>query len=285
MTHEELSEAVARQLNDWPLARRNHDALSGLLTRRMEVDGFTWTLQHNPARAVSTAAPVDAASIAARPCFLCATNRPPEQHALAAIEGFEVLVNPFPIFPLHLTIAATAHTPQRIGGVASSFVESAALLSGMTVFYNGACCGASAPDHLHFQAVPTDLLPIWLSDDANRPVRHLHADYLSAPEAIRFITEGAARWTDDRINAYVRATPAAILYDNSTPSTALSSTFDVIIVPRRAHRPALYGSAPGQYLISPGAIDMAGTLILPRHTDFLTLTPTTLRQILTEVAY
>lgn len=271
MTHEELSAAVARQLSVWPLARRNHDALNGLLTRRMEVDGFTWTLQHNPARALSTAAPVDAASIAARPCFLCVANRPPEQHPLATLDGFEVLVNPFPIFPLHLTIAATTHRPQQIGSVASSFIEAAALLPGMTVFYNGARCGASAPDHLHFQAVPTDALPIWLSTGTNRPVRHFRADNLSARESARFIAEATTRWTDDSINAYARST--------------MTGTFDVIVIPRRAHRPAIYGSDPGQYLISPGAIDMAGTLILPRHTDFLTLTPSTLRQILTEVAY
>lgn len=237
----------------------------------MEVDGFTWTLQHNPARAVSTAAPVDATSIAARPCFLCAANRPPEQHPIAAIDGFEVLVNPFPIFPLHLTIAATDHRRQQIGSVASQFVEAAALLPGMTVFYNGAHCGASAPDHLHFQAVPTDTLPLWLTADAARPVQHLRADNLTAADASRFVASAADRLTDDSINAYVRSSSAG--------------TFDVIIIPRRAHRPSIYGFTTGQYLISPGAIDMAGTLILPRHSDFISLSPTTLRQILTEVAY
>lgn len=271
MTQEEIAAAVARQLESWPSARRNHEALRALVTRRLEVDGYMWTLQHNPARAVSTAAPVDAASIAARPCFLCAANRPPEQYPIAAIDGFEVLVNPFPIFPLHLTIAATEHRRQEIGSVASAFVEAAALLPGMTVFYNGAHCGASAPDHLHFQAVPTDALQLWLSPDPAHPVQHLRADNLTAADASRFVASAADRMTDDSINAYVRLTPGG--------------SFDVIVIPRRAHRPSVYGSAQGQYLISPGAIDMAGTLIVPRHSDFISLSPSVLRQILAEVAY
>ena len=143
------------QLREWPLARNNHEALAQVWSRELTSDKLSTPLrvQCNPARIVSTGASIDRASIAARPCFLCAANRPKEQRALSLNEDFEWLVNPYPILPHHYTIAAKRHRPQRILDAYDALIQATlALPEEYVVFYNGPKCGASAPDHLHLQA-------------------------------------------------------------------------------------------------------------------------------------
>lgn len=151
---------ITAQRAEWPLAARNFDALDGVEVRSIAMPGMDIKVQFNPARIVSSGAKVDARSLAERPCFLCGKNRPAEQRGIDW-RGYTVLVNPFPIFPRHLTIPAVGHTPQRIQGRVADMLALAAELPGYTVFYNGPRCGASAPDHMHFQAGNSDFLPIW----------------------------------------------------------------------------------------------------------------------------
>lgn len=146
-------------MRDWPLVAKNFADLARVEVRTFAFDGFSVRVQCNPARVVSSAAKVDAAAIAARPCFLCAHNRPSEQMAVACGD-WEVLVNPFPIFPQHFTLAHKQHQPQEIVAHIADFLDFARRLPDFVVFYNGPRCGASAPDHLHFQAGTKAFLPL-----------------------------------------------------------------------------------------------------------------------------
>ena len=173
VTTKQIEEFIAAQCAEWPLAGRNFEALKGVEVRYVELPDRHIKVQFNPARIVSSGAKVDARSLAERPCFLCDANRPSEQRGIEWGDGrYTILVNPFPIFPRHLTIPAAEHTPQRITGRVADMLRLASELEGYTVFYNGPRCGASAPDHMHFQAGNSDFLTISESLDGAclRPV-------------------------------------------------------------------------------------------------------------------
>lgn len=285
MTSEEISTFFESQLESWPLARKNYEALKQVETRRVEVMGCPFAVVFNPARAVSSAAKVDAKSISERPCFLCEKNRPAEQIGFPIVEGYSLLVNPFPIFDRHFTIACNSHRPQTIMGNDPdsharivNMMRIAMKMPGYTVFYNGPFCGASAPDHLHFQAVPTESLSLlWKRDTlplesviyAEKNIHYLPLlldavvnDYSKMPE-----NNGL---NEPRFNIFMRAHAGG---------------FDVRIIVRKAHRPSCYGSDEGQMLISPGAIDVAGTIVTCRKEDFELLDSEKLTSILDEVVW
>lgn len=148
------------QLASWETARNNYAALSGVRVKELNVNGIPYKVQFNPARIVSSGAKVDAKSIQERKCFLCPANLPPVQKGIPFGGHYHILVNPFPIFPRHLTIPELAHTPQRIASRFTDMLELAEALTEYTIFYNGPRCGASAPDHAHFQAGNKGFMPI-----------------------------------------------------------------------------------------------------------------------------
>ncbi len=157
--HTEL--LIADQLGNWELAKNNYNGLKKIILREIVFDNdFRIKIQFNPERIRSSAAKVDAISIQERPCFLCMKNLPPEQRWVDFKGKFNILVNPFPIFTKHLTIASKEHTNQRIDGYFDYLLQISESLSDYVVFYNGAQCGASAPDHFHFQAGIKGFLPI-----------------------------------------------------------------------------------------------------------------------------
>lgn len=199
----QVDKFIEEQLWRWPAAAERFRALEGVETKTVDMPcGETYRVQFNPARAVSTRAKVDAAAIAARPCFLCAKNRPPEQISMPW-EDLEILVNPFPIFPGHLTIAARDHQPQTLRGRVDQMKRLSRELPGYTIFFNGAKSGASAPDHFHFQAVPSRFM-------------HVGGQY----ESYKLTGEGAET-VDEMINAV--CTDGALT-----------------VIPRRRHRPECY---------------------------------------------
>ncbi|MDE6033399.1 MAG: DUF4922 domain-containing protein, partial [Muribaculaceae bacterium] len=199
----EVLEFIEEQLRRWPQAAERFRALEGVETKSVMMPcGESYRVQFNPARAVSTRAKVDPAAIAARPCFLCAGNRPPEQMSLPW-EDLEILVNPFPIFPGHLTIAAREHQPQSLQWRVEQMKRLSRALPGYTVFFNGAKAGASAPDHFHFQAVPSRFMRI-----------------SSAYESYELAAEGAET-VDEMINA-------------------VCTDGVLTVIPRRKHRPECY---------------------------------------------
>ena len=256
------------QLREWPLAHDNHDALTRVWSRELTSDKLAIPLrvQYNPARIVSTGANIDKASIAARPCFLCAKNRPAEQRAMPLNADFEWLVNPFPILPHHYTIAAKVHRPQRILDAYDAMIQATlALPEEYIVFYNGPKCGASAPDHLHLQAGIFDCQLL----TANYPYKTLLAD---SKESFRRIYDSLPV-TDGEEEP--RMNVIAFRKGNHV---------SLIVIPRRAHRPHCY-TAEGDkhYLISPGALDMGGLIVTPRREDYDRLTADKALDILCEV--
>ena len=112
--NKEVNDLLDRQLATWETARRNYDALSGVRVKELNVHGVPYKVQFNPARIVSSGAKVDAQSIKERRCFLCAANRPAEQEGILFRGHYEILVNPFPIFPRLLTVPETGHLTQLI---------------------------------------------------------------------------------------------------------------------------------------------------------------------------
>ncbi|MCM1348094.1 MAG: DUF4922 domain-containing protein [Firmicutes bacterium] len=248
---------IKHQLEAWPLARKNYEALGRIELHRLTVDGCPVSVQHNPERIRSSAANLNPEAIKSRPCFLCRSNRPAEQLAIDAGD-YEILVNPYPVFPTHLTIAAKAHTPQAIAGRMGQMLELAARLESLTVFYNGARSGASAPDHFHFQAVPSEALPIWQMIDSGKgwPLTGVELFEGEDPAKVSQLTEGYL-WglnpgEEPDVNIYAR-------YREGRWQTA--------VIARRNHRPANYGAEPGQILISPAAVEMAGVIVAPRPQD------------------
>lgn len=263
---------ITAQRAEWPLAARNFDALDGVEVRSIAMPGMDIKVQFNPARIVSSGAKVDARSLAERPCFLCDKNRPAEQRGIDW-RGYTVLVNPFPIFPRHLTIPAVGHTPQRIQGRVADMLALAAELPGYTVFYNGPRCGASAPDHMHFQAGNSDFLPIWQALDA-APLRTVADDgagtRLSVCTALPvnvFVVDAATPEAGERMfDRLYRVLPEG---EEEPMMNLLAAGSRLVVVPRKRHRPSFYGTeGEGCMLLSPASVDMGGAFITPRREDF-----------------
>ncbi|MBP3639492.1 MAG: DUF4922 domain-containing protein [Muribaculaceae bacterium] len=263
---------ITAQRAEWPLAARNFDALEGVEVRSIAMPGMDIKVQFNPARIVSSGAKVDARSLAERPCFLCEKNRPAEQRGIDW-RGYTVLVNPFPIFPRHLTIPAVGHTPQRIQGRVADMLALAAELPGYTVFYNGPRCGASAPDHMHFQAGNSDFLPIWQALDA-APLRTVADDgagtRLSVCTALPvnvFVVDAATPEAGERMfDRLYRVLPEG---EEEPMMNLLAAGSRLVVVPRKRHRPSFYGTeGEGCMLLSPASVDMGGAFITPRREDF-----------------
>ena len=177
----EIEKFAKDQISLWPHAAANFRALRSAKSRHLTYGGLNLIIQHNPARIVSCTADLDEESIKARPCTLCAENRPQEQHSLR-FEGrkdreYDILLNLYPIFPKHLVIASAEHAPQGIWHRFSDLCDLAHHYTDYTFFYNGPKCGASLPDHMHFQACPRGLMP--LEQEADKllgRICEVHAD-------------------------------------------------------------------------------------------------------------
>lgn len=286
-------EFIDHQLATWQLARQNYQALGKTERRQMQLGDLIVGIQHNPARIVSTGAKTDAKTIAERPCFLCKENRPAEQVPLDFVEGWELLLNPFPIFPTHFTIASKSHQPQT--GFPLDMVEMAEKLPGHTVFFNGYKAGASCPDHLHCQAVKTHELPLMqLAEKNHSPQKDDKNNWRIATSAslgldvpFSFISIIV---TPDLEGMKILADLENIIgkeYIEQGLCNAFvwideSRMLRIVAIPRSAHRPTCYGDGDDQLLISPGCIDMAGVIITPRKQDYESLTEPQLRQIYSE---
>ena len=275
------------------MAKGNFEALKGVETKEFDLDGMHFKVQFNPARIVSSGAKVDAASLAARPCFLCGKNRPAQQMGLDWGEHYTVLINPFPIFPRHLTIPDNGHTIQKIEGRIADMISLASELDGYTVFYNGPRCGASAPDHMHFQAGNTDFLtlPAALEDAEQKVIATDGASTLALVDSLPlklFVIDAADAAEGERLfdrlyhalpvpegeyepmmNVLAWATPAGVR---------------VAVVPRKRHRPSFYGTEGDDcMLISPASVDMGGVYITPRPVDFERFGADTVSRLLDEL--
>lgn len=260
------------QLNDWELAKNNYKALEQVKIKTLDVNGHPYKVQYNPARIVSSAAKVDSQSIRERKCFLCSNHRPPEQKGIPFKEQYTILINPYPIFPRHLTIPASEHTPQLIASRFGDMLDLAQQLADYVVFYNGPKCGASAPDHFHFQAGNKGFLPI--ENERNWG------------NAIRIESENKQEMLD-RFQQNYEALP--LQPDDAEPMLNILTWFGngkwtTYLFPRKKHRPACYSAKGGaNLLISPAAVDMGGVFITPLEKDFEKITAEDIAGILDEV--
>lgn len=263
----EIIDFFNRQLQTWPEAAARFEALSGVLTKQFDINGFHVTVSHNPARIQSSAAKVDKASIASRRCFLCDANRPADQQHIDW-RDYRILVNPYPILPLHFTIVASQHRPQSISGAIADMTDLALMLPDFAIFYNGPACGASAPDHFHFQAVRKSDLPMFGRQRLPFGVIRLAGD-----EATQQTVDAALATlpkcdseTEPKVNIFCTT-------DNGKP--------EITIIPRRRHRPDFYGE--DGMLISPASIDLAGVIVAPRLTDFKRIDAATINEIYSQL--
>lgn len=289
-----LSEFFHNQMATWPETAVRYADLA-----RVEVRDFgAVSAQYNPARMVSTGAKVDKKTLAQRPCFLCKDHRPEIQQEWAFGEDFDVLVNPFPILPTHFTIAARRHRPQTILDTYATLYELADRFEGTLFFYNGPKCGASAPDHLHFQGGDGSVVPLcrdWRGwRERLREVARLDADNrLCTIEDYPFPTLVLISNDKSLAQTLFRRAYAALPChpDDTEPMLNVlawreEDSVVTILLPREKHRPACYTASceADRMLISPGALDMAGLVITPRKEDFDRLTPSLLVKTVGEVA-
>ena len=277
-----LSRFFDRQLRQWPDARTRYRQLNQVLTRELNIGSDTCRVQFNPARIVSTGATMTREAVAQRPCFLCRDHRPASQIFKQIDNDYELLVNPFPILPMHFTIPMLRHQPQRIRPMYGEMLRLLARYPQLTVFYNGPRCGASAPDHAHLQAGSTGLLPLqrsWarLSRNLTPLIQTPDGSGLLAivddyPVAALVIRAHEARTSIQLFTRLYEAmsTPQG---DDEPMMNIVSWRQDddlvSVVFPRGKHRPdCYYKSGEEQLLVSPGALDMAGLIITPRREDY-----------------
>ena len=298
-----LNKFIKDQLSVWPLAAANFRALKSMKTRSVKVGGLDAIIQFNPERIASSTADTDAATLAARPCFLCVENRPPEQFHIK-FEGrkgrkYNIQVNPFPIFKRHLVIAREEHLPQAIWHHLPDMLDFACNYRGYTVYYNGPKSGASAPDHLHFQAIPRESLPLETAVDA----------FLDAPGEPLSEVKDAKLYHFDTftrgiycIKALTTKSLAKLFYQFldccPVPDPGLEPRFNlyawyradtqeyrIMVVLRsklRSHH--YYSDGPDHLTIGPGAAEMAGVFVAPKQEDFEKATAAQLEEMLSEVS-
>ena len=278
MEDSSISRFFNRQLEMWEDARHRFRNLKHVEVRQLSDQ---LKVQFNPARIVSTGAKIDKHTLGERPCFLCERNRPKEQMTKQIDDHFQLLVNPFPILPVHFTIPATKHQPQSIYRHYGEMHRLLSLHSELMVFYNGPKCGASAPDHLHFQAGTSGVLPLqtnWqrlsrsltdvisLNDDEKISVLR---DFLVPAFVIISKSEDS---DEELFHRLYRSMP--MRGDESEPMMNIiawrkGDEFISVVIPREKHRPdAYFAEGEAQMMVSPGALDMAGLIITPREEDF-----------------
>lgn len=309
----EIKQFIDSQLACWPLAHHNHEALQTIQTKELSINGYTFVVQCNAQRAVSTTAKVDKDSIQARPCFLCKENQPKEQKALETITANRICVNPYPILPDHLTIAHKDHIPQLMDENIFSYDDVRAFVQkypDYALFYNGAHCGASAPDHLHLQGVRKTDVPIipnvqqLITHAQTIDIRSMYFPYLEEEE------DYPLECSRIYLNTKDYPCPLVILssnthYDDSLLYSALAAfppdedgqeakfnlllwkeghLYYTVVFPRSKHRPDCYfAEGSEQMLISPGALDMAGVIVTTRQEDFDKITEEKVASIIKEV--
>lgn len=316
VTDDTANQLFEQQLPVWDDARKRYDELKNVTTKELSINECKLLVQYNPARIVSTGAKVDPETIKRRPCFLCEVNRPKEQMSSPLLKKYYLLVNPNPILPKHFTIPLRHHRKQQILDYYEDMMEITSQLDEMFVFYNGPLCGASAPDHMHFQAGSRGVVPlerdwatlykpslsrIWpISEDEYMEAMNLYMvadstgvfslrNYLCPGIVIITRTPHANKVLFEKI---YRAMPVEegqyepmmnIMAWSEKSTTDEYERIVSVILPRAKHRPDCYfAKGNKQVMVSPGTLDMAGMLITPREEDFKRMTPDLARSIIQE---
>jgi ATP adenylyltransferase/5',5'''-P-1,P-4-tetraphosphate phosphorylase II len=275
-----VEELFKRQARAWPQLANGLEGLARAKTLPVRIGWFDIFIRHIAHRMASTTASVDRESVAKRPCFLCAQNLPSEEEGLPFNKDFTIYCNPFPIVDRHLTIAHKEHGLQRIANQFGSMLDIAAALAGYFVVYNGPESGASAPDHMHFQAGSRALFPIekdtagltgFTVPNYGRNVFLLRGRDRSAlidrmDRAINLLAETTGKLPEPLVNI-------AVFHE--------SGEWVAYLFPRGKHRPAVFYT--GELTVSPASIDLCGIFVVPVAQHFERITADAIAAILREI--
>lgn len=314
---DEVEAFFQSEMQQWEEAAQRYKDLENVQQRLLPAGETTLQVQWNPARIVSTGAKIDKQTLSKRPCFLCAQNRPKEQHRLTAEKHLQILVNPFPILPQHFTLPSHRHTPQCLFNFLPTLQELAWNMPRQIVFYNGALCGASCPDHMHLQAGSRGIVPLeknWSHYESHlRKIYPLdwqqEAEMEESGNNLKqcgiylienyvcpvFVVRSQPSDTKGRLlKTLLEALPVTegekeprmnIITWRQKGTAGQEDVLISLLFPRSKHRPLCYQEeGEKQLLISPGALDMGGLLITPRKEDFERITPEQAASILREVS-
>lgn len=287
----EVDHLIERQMRDWQTVTQNYGALERVETRELNLDGSTVMLQFNPERIRSSAAKVDAASLKARKCFLCCENQPQEQEMISWHGKFKIQVNPYPIFPRHLTIALMEHLPQSVMGRIGDMLSLSADLPEFVLFYNGPKCGASAPDHMHFQAGNKGFMPFCDEfQSASVKVKMFAGGKISfcssSPGRPFVISSEDANEVETLFSQLVSLLPVGEGEVEPMMNVLCwyeQNIYHLAIFPRVKHRPSNYGEGEGQFLLSPASVDMGQAFAVPVEKDFKSLTASDVQAMFDEL--
>src|SRR5215471_2754291 len=277
---DKIDRLFEEQTAEWPMLAQGLASLKEAQTRTVDVNGYTVRIRHLPHRITSTTAAVDPESIAKRPCFLCAENMPPQQRGLHFNSELTIYCNPFPILDRHMTIVHREHHPQRIKPQIGNMIALADALPGHFVIYNGPQCGASAPDHMHFQACSTRDVPI--VDDVERARGETIPNYgrrvILFRDSDRNRLIGQIDRTVDILSTITRKHPEPLI---NIAVTCNELGWTVYLFPRGKHRPHVFHT--GELTVSPAAIDLCGIFVVPLEKDFAHITGDDIASIFREV--
>jgi len=298
MAQDRFKILLLAQNQTWQLSDANYRSLDQVEEKEMTIEGWKFRVQFNPERIRSSAAKVDSSSIAARKCFLCIENRPIEQRELPMGHDFLLLVNPYPIFRTHFTLPYFHHTDQRIASNLEAMLDFARQMPGYTLFYNGPECGASAPDHLHFQAGESGFMPVEeefetlklqaesLLHQSERLKIWAFSHYLRKMISIETsdLSLGISA-LENAINCLGELQPGKVEPMINLLCYCKDEKWTLHFFPRKLHRPSQYfEKGDKQLLISPAAVDFGGVFITPRLEDFEKITGTAILDIFNQVS-
>jgi hypothetical protein len=291
------SELFAQQQSAWQQMAEGYASLESVHVREIICSGFTVKVQFNPKRIVSTGADVDPAVINKRKCFLCCENLPEEQQGILYRNDYLILCNPVPIFPEHYTISSMRHTPQDFESSVDAMLDLARDLSpDYAIFYNGPECGASAPDHLHFQASPRLAIPVERDAvNVQKRKRFYYKDHVAGFTLMNYgrmvlIIESTDK---NQLLTFIHTLFIEwknLLHLTKEPMVNVHCSYQeniwrLIIFPRHKHRPDIYfKEGSNRVLISPAAVDMGGLIVTPLEKDFLHVDAKLIEDIFAEVS-
>lgn len=270
------------QLEEFGLARDNYANLKKAVYRTLLFPDFSLILQYNPDRIRSTAASTDPQTLKKRACFLCPENLPPFQKGIPYGEHYRIFVNPYPIFSEHFTVPSREHCPQRIRDRFPDMLSLAKDFPEYTVFYNGPCCGASAPDHFHFQMALRNIMPVEKEAGNLRPL--LSESRYTLGTIPRYLRKNILLKSSDACLLGLLFEKLCISLKDYIPSDPepmfnllawyAAGEWTVVVFPRRRLRPwQFFAEKEEKILFSPGSVDFAGLLVTPRKEDFERYTP------------
>lgn len=291
-----LSDFLNQQVRDWPLANGNFKGLKKVEEKEFDFQGFKMKVQFNPERIRSSAAKVDKKSIENRACFLCLDKLPPEQGGIAQGKDYVILVNPFPIIPQHFTIPKVDHVDQSFMDNLEGMLSLVKDMQGYTLFYNGPKCGASAPDHMHFQGGNKGFMPVEeeyfsLKENADLLVKSEDLEVRAFNHYLRKMISVEATNAKELVtivskfyNAF-----AAMQQEEKEPMlnvicSYVDGKYIMHLFPRKLHRPTQYfAEGEEQLLISPASVDFGGVFITPRREDFEKITAADIEDMFKQV--